>query len=360
MGYIYLMYNRLESKIYIGQTSERVKDRISKHFANESNKDLREAYAKYGRESFDVYILAECNNSELNKLEKFYIKLYDSFNNGYNMTPGGGGRLILYDEEKVLELYSKGESLNSIQEKTGYKWSRIRLILDTKATQEIEELHQLNLKTRAGNPKAGVIMLNAAGSEILNVFESKKEAYDYICNEQCKNIDKQNFYTRMSVACHSNRICYGHKWRMASDIDSLREELCIEEQKRKEDVERALNTNKLHKLNTSSKNTNKKPDKQMLEKLISKYTYEYIGKMYGVTGKAVRKWCDSYKLTKSKERDSSGVICVELNIQFKTFTEAARFLIENGYSGATNVNSLSYRISKAKKEGNTIENLHWI
>ena len=72
--------------------------------------------------------------------------------------------------------------------------------------------------------------------------------------------------------------------------------------------------------------------------------------MYNVTGKAVRKWADSYGLATSRQMDKSGVTCVELNIHFSTFKEAAEYLIQNRYYNTFNINKLAYDISKAKKE----------
>lgn len=101
------------------------------------------------------------------------------------------------------------------------------------------------------------------------------------------------------------------------------------------------------------------PDKEVLQYLISTMSYEEIGRHYGVTGKAVRKWCDSYDLVESHKRDSSGVTCVELNLYFKTFKEAAEYLVNNGYSKATNIGTLAYRVSQAKKENKKYSGFHW-
>lgn len=49
MGFIYLMYNKITTKIYIGQTTERIEDRIRKHFSNEHNDELLLDYNRYGR-----------------------------------------------------------------------------------------------------------------------------------------------------------------------------------------------------------------------------------------------------------------------------------------------------------------------
>jgi len=40
------------------------------------------------------------------------------------------------------------------------------------------------------------------------------------------------------------------------------------------------------------------PNRDTLKQLILQYSFEEIGRMYGVTGKAVRKWCDKHNLKK--------------------------------------------------------------
>lgn len=77
MGFIYLMYNKITTRIYIGQTTQSIKDRIRGHFSNEHNIDLKNDIEKYGKDAFEIYQLAECSNDQLNKMEKYYIKLYD-------------------------------------------------------------------------------------------------------------------------------------------------------------------------------------------------------------------------------------------------------------------------------------------
>ena len=42
-----------------------------------------------GIDSFSFEVLEECSKEKLNEREKFWIKYYDSYNNGYNCTPGG-------------------------------------------------------------------------------------------------------------------------------------------------------------------------------------------------------------------------------------------------------------------------------
>ena len=68
-------------------------------------------------------------------------------------------------------------------------------------------------------------------------------------------------------------------------------------------------------------------------------------------GEHKKKWCDKYDLVKSHDRGASGVTCIELGFYFKTFKEAAEYMISNGYSNATNIWNLSYKISNAKSLG---------
>lgn len=92
---IYKIENNITHKIYIGQSVE-VEERIKEHkrIAFRQNRptynyplyvDMR----IYGVENFIYEILKECKKEELNELEQYYVQLYNSFNNGYNQTPGG-------------------------------------------------------------------------------------------------------------------------------------------------------------------------------------------------------------------------------------------------------------------------------
>lgn len=110
-GIIYLIRNKVSGKYYVGQTQKekgfngRYKpsgegiERVYKHHKSrkEHNRDynshLLNSIEKYGFEAFEV---KECidvafSREELNIKEKAYIKLYDSFKNGYNDTEGGDG-----------------------------------------------------------------------------------------------------------------------------------------------------------------------------------------------------------------------------------------------------------------------------
>ena len=90
---IYCIENLINGKRYVGQSID-VYRRWSSH-RNESvvSRDyfLYQAFRKYGIENFCFFILEECNEEALNEREIYWIKQFDTFNNGYNMTLGGAG-----------------------------------------------------------------------------------------------------------------------------------------------------------------------------------------------------------------------------------------------------------------------------
>lgn len=93
---IYLIKNKANNKVYIGQSID-VDKRIKEHFYKAlCEKDvsfssiLHVAIRKYGKEMFDCEVLECCSEDKLDEREKYYIKLYDSITpNGYNISPGG-------------------------------------------------------------------------------------------------------------------------------------------------------------------------------------------------------------------------------------------------------------------------------
>ena len=94
-GIIYKVLNKVNGKIYIGQTIKDLKVRKALHIYgvnNNSQVHFHRALRKYGEDAFSWEIIDSANDIEsLNQKEIYWIKYYDSFNNGYNMTIGGGG-----------------------------------------------------------------------------------------------------------------------------------------------------------------------------------------------------------------------------------------------------------------------------
>jgi group I intron endonuclease len=95
--YVYKITNKVNGKVYIGQTSFTPEKRFRQHChkSNSSVSYIDAAIQKYGKENFEIGLLdtAETVN-ELNEKEMFWIAYYDSIHpKGYNLTKGGSGML---------------------------------------------------------------------------------------------------------------------------------------------------------------------------------------------------------------------------------------------------------------------------
>ena len=108
---IYKVTNKENNKVYIGKTIRELKQRKWAHYDSarnlKSETNFHRALIKYPKESFVWEIIANATNEdELNQLEIKFIKEYDSFKSGYNMSIGGTGGLTyrkdtpLYDRIK--------------------------------------------------------------------------------------------------------------------------------------------------------------------------------------------------------------------------------------------------------------------
>ena len=121
-GFIYKITNKINGKSYIGQTIQNVKERFYQHCATKcskavSNMAIHRAIKKYGKSNFTVEVIEEIDSANLNDRERYWIKYYNSYNNGYNSTKGGQDGIKLFknlDTESIVREYKSGKSLREI------------------------------------------------------------------------------------------------------------------------------------------------------------------------------------------------------------------------------------------------------
>ena len=394
MGFIYIIQNNINDNIYIGQTTRTIETRWKEHIRcattlTKSKSKLYKAMQEIGIEHFEIRAIIECNDESLDNEEQYYISQYNSYKNGYNSTPGG-----LQYKNKCLEPEWLYNMLNDYTNNMSYKDLAIKYKVSlnyiNKLLGDSKEYNRITNKHTESRRKP-VIMFDR---NFLNpvYFNSLKEAVKYLNEHTEYSVSEFNGYTYIIKACEVGNIAYGHRWQLASklyyDNKQFRSIFDIEAYKNGHRIigeeygyiicDKALDNiiidhntycNKCGRVISkgailcsycnSEKRRSNIPDIQTLQDLISNYSYEEIGRMYNVTGKSVRKWADSYGLVESQQRDSSGVTCIELNIHFNTFKEAAEYLINNGLTSATNVGTLGYRIGQAKKNNTKYQNFHW-
>ena len=139
MGAIYIIKNTINKKVYIGQTTQKVEDRFKQHLKllkSNSNQIIHKAIKKYGKDKFYYEILEYgVDVQDLNKKEEYYIKIYNSVENGYNISYGGGQSrrtpLISSEEDikDIIALYEDGKSTRYIGDKYSVSNSVIKRIL---------------------------------------------------------------------------------------------------------------------------------------------------------------------------------------------------------------------------------------
>jgi group I intron endonuclease len=90
---VYLLTNKVNGKVYVGQTWLSFEERMQKDGAGYKNSMyLYGALQKYGIENFEYSVLSKSlTQEEADKLEKFYIEKYNSLDHdvGYNLKEGG-------------------------------------------------------------------------------------------------------------------------------------------------------------------------------------------------------------------------------------------------------------------------------
>ena len=127
---IYKIKNKINGKIYIGQSND-IKRRLKEHCCPEAYKRSRIpvdiAIHKYGKENFIFEVVEECSLEQLNQREEFWIQYYDSYKMGYNCSKGGGqqsigsnnGRARLTEEDvvEIRKAYARHERQKEVYKK---------------------------------------------------------------------------------------------------------------------------------------------------------------------------------------------------------------------------------------------------
>ena len=142
MAYIYCIKNDVNDKFYIGKTIYAIEYRFKQHirdaYNHKCNSKLHKAILKYGEEHFYIVLLEECLEEQAGEREKYYIQLYDSVKNGYNISYGGDGESQV-DFNEIEKLFLQGYNFKEIAERTGHTQKTIAYeIIDSKGRKNGE------------------------------------------------------------------------------------------------------------------------------------------------------------------------------------------------------------------------------
>lgn len=121
---IYKITKKNNGKSYIGQSND-IYRRFNEHIRRDAL-PIEQAIQKYGKEAFSFEVLEECDLTELDSKEKYWINFYNTFNGfGYNCNPGGGevygennGRTKMTDKDVIFirQSYSQHKKRKEVYE----------------------------------------------------------------------------------------------------------------------------------------------------------------------------------------------------------------------------------------------------
>lgn len=156
---IYLIKNKINNKVYVGQTTKDINSRWQEHLRDSSCCTyLRRAIKKYGKNNFELIKLCDCSScEELNEKEIYFIKFYNSFGkDGYNLTSGGKDNFVVSEESKIKKSISLKKSWkvrDNKKPRLGMKntlesKNKVRETLSGKKHSEIRKMNQSNSRKK--------------------------------------------------------------------------------------------------------------------------------------------------------------------------------------------------------------------
>lgn len=107
---VYSYHNDVNGKRYIGITSRQHRHSGHVHAARTLDLPFYRAVRHYGWDAFTYTVLAECDTMhEMRELERYYIRHYDTYNNGYNATDGGEAQEVRHKNKRT-----RSEAMQSV------------------------------------------------------------------------------------------------------------------------------------------------------------------------------------------------------------------------------------------------------
>ncbi|WP_180228722.1 NUMOD3 domain-containing DNA-binding protein [Bacillus thuringiensis] len=242
---IYKCTNLLNGKIYVGLTTQTLKERVSRHkrdHVDENNPRFNivfyRALRKYGWKNFKWKVIDFADSLEsLCEKEQYWINHYRTFihfgdSNGYNMTLGGEGTkgLQLFGEDngfygkrhtdEARKLISSnhadisGEN-NPMYGKKQSKETREKIrqkALGRERTDETNEKVRIFFE-KYGHPSNRPIVQLTKNGEFVAEFKSIKEG-------SVKGFQSDSAHTHISSCCNGSlKQAYGYKWMYKEDYE---------------------------------------------------------------------------------------------------------------------------------------------
>lgn len=188
-GIIYAHINKINGKVYIGQTTRTLYERWANGKGYSSCTKFQNAILKYGWNNFD-HIILECglNEDELNNKEKYWINKYNSISEGYNIDLGGNSHHFSEEHrQKIRESNAKTLGKPVICLNTGQIYISCQEAKRQTGVEHIGDCCSGHLKTAGkdenGNALFWKFLDDYTGKEIIPKIKQKRSKTKVLCIE---------------------------------------------------------------------------------------------------------------------------------------------------------------------------------
>jgi len=183
-GRIYMIKNKINNKIYIGQTIRTINYRFAQHVrdVNRPKNGITRAIEKYGKDNFEVSLIEEIPWEQLDERERYWIGEFNSINpNGYNLTYGGqwGGCRVLSEGQanSCITDYLNGTAIADISDKYNISISTLYRVLHSSGVELRDNKSEASRKASIENFKLATQtrQVKVYNKTLNKIYNSKKE-----------------------------------------------------------------------------------------------------------------------------------------------------------------------------------------
>lgn len=173
-----MIRNKLNGKLYIGQTFD-LEDRWKGHLKKSSNcRYLKHAFKKYGVDNFELKVVIICFDEDMNRYEIDYIRKYHTLvPNGYNLREGGNnGKHHEETKNKIRDALCGKPHPKGIQQKHSEE-TKDKISKALKGRKQNE--NSLKAIREKANEQMKIVIQEDLTGTIVNKFKSGLEAAKY-------------------------------------------------------------------------------------------------------------------------------------------------------------------------------------